>query len=172
MERRHPHVINADEVAPVEGPSKGAYGSSVRMLGRAAGAKQLGCSLYEVAPGKAAFPFHWHMLKEEAIIVLSGTGTLRLGDAQVQVRAGDYVALPVGASCAHQLRNTGSEPLRYYALSTMGDAEVAVYPDSRKLGVLSMMEGSQMRVLFHDEDGKQSQEAYFAREPLAEEEPR
>ncbi len=29
------------------------------------GAKQIGASLYELAPGQRTFPYHWHQLEEE-----------------------------------------------------------------------------------------------------------
>jgi uncharacterized cupin superfamily protein len=47
------------------------------------------------------------------------------------------VALPVGESGAHQVVNDSGEPLRYLAFSTMIEPEVAVYPDSDRVGVLA-----------------------------------
>jgi len=164
MERRHPSVVNVDEVHPTEADQPGAFGSTMRFMGQAAGSKQLGCRYYEVAPGKIAFPFHWHAGNEEALIVLSGTGTLRLGDAELPVRAGDYVALPVGPAHAHQLRNTGTEPLRYYGLSTLKYPEVVLYPDSKKVGLMAFIDGQVYRKVYREEDTCD----YFDREPLAE----
>ena len=92
--------------------------------------------MFLVQPGRRAFPFHAHLVNEEALFILDGTGSLRLGDHTVAVRAGDYVALPAGTDGAHQLVNDGDAPLRYLCVSTMTSPEVALYPDSDKLGVM------------------------------------
>ena len=41
----------------------------------------------------------------------------------------------------HQIFNRSQAPLRYLAISTMREPEVAVYPDSRKVGVLARGHG-------------------------------
>jgi uncharacterized cupin superfamily protein len=92
--------------------------------------------LYELPPGKRSFPFHYHLAQEEALFVLEGSARLRLGAQEIQVAAGDYVALPVGPDHAHQMINSSTEPCRYLCFSTLGFPEIAVYPDSKKLGLL------------------------------------
>lgn len=67
-----------------------------RALAAAAHGEQLGCSIYEVPPGKRPFPYHYHTANEEAIFVLSRSGTLRTQDETLDIEPGDYVALPVG----------------------------------------------------------------------------
>ena len=91
--RRHPHVVNIEEVQPTE-QAQGKFVLKHRALGRAAGAKAIGCGVVEIPPGKTAWPFHYHHANEESIYVLSGTGTARIGDAKVEIRAGDYIAFP------------------------------------------------------------------------------
>ena len=66
-------------------------------------------------------------------------GRITGGDEHT-VRAGDYIALPPGPP-GHQLINRSSAPLRYLAFSTMIEPEVAVYPDSKKVGVLARSHG-------------------------------
>jgi uncharacterized cupin superfamily protein len=113
------------------------FGHRRKRLGSAAGGRRVGCSLYEVEPGRAAFPRHYHLANEEAIYVLEGSGTLRLGEEgeEVALSLGDYVALPVGADGAHQLVNTSRAVLRYLCLSTVVEPDVLVYPDSGKVGL-------------------------------------
>ncbi len=107
-------------------------------IGPLIGAKNLGCSLTIVPPGKRAFPFHVHHVNEEMFFILSGAGALRHGSETYPVRAGDVISSPPGgAEAAHQLVNTGSEDLRYLAFSTLADPEVVEYPDSGKFAVLS-----------------------------------
>jgi uncharacterized cupin superfamily protein len=50
-----------------------------KQLSEATDGDRLGCSLYELPPGKASWPYHYHTANEEALYVLSGTGTLRIG---------------------------------------------------------------------------------------------
>ena len=66
---------------------------------------------------------------------MSGTGTARIGDARVPVRAGDWIAYPVGPDHAHQIVNDSNEPLVYLMLSTMHKCEVVGYPDSKKVAM-------------------------------------
>jgi uncharacterized cupin superfamily protein len=122
-----------------------------KRLADAAGGADLGASLYELPPGGKSWPYHYHTGNEEAIYVLAGEGTLRLGDrdsgvdggddgskgdeARHPLRAGDYVALPAGPESAHRVENDGDEPLRFLVVSTMRDPDVTVYPDSGKIGV-------------------------------------
>ncbi|WP_373047231.1 cupin domain-containing protein [Vulgatibacter sp.] len=133
-----PHgVVNEREIPWAEQQHGERFEVRRKQLGAAAGGEKLGCSLFEMPPGKKGWPFHYHLANEEALYVLAGSGTLRLGEREVPVGAGDYVALPVGAGHAHQLINTGAETLRYLAFSTMIQPDVMVYPDSDKIGVFA-----------------------------------
>jgi uncharacterized cupin superfamily protein len=131
-ERRHPNVVNQDELEPNE-LKKGKHQGKMRRFGPAAGSQQIGCSVMEVPPGSVSFPHHYHCMNEEAIYILSGTGTARIGDKRVPVRAGDWIAYPIGPDHAHQMINDGKEPLVYLMLSTMHKCEVVGYPDSKKV---------------------------------------
>jgi uncharacterized cupin superfamily protein len=108
-----------------------------KQLGAAEGGEQLGTSLYELPPGGASFPYHYHTGNEEALYVLGGTGTLRLDGDEHALEPGDYVALPADASGAHRVHNDGDEALRYLLTSTMNEPDVMVYPDSDKVGCLA-----------------------------------
>ena len=108
-----------------------------KLLGLATGAQKLGCGLFEVAPGKRAWPFHYHFANEEAVYILEGYGTLRLGAEEFQVGPGHFATLRTGPESAHQLINTGSVPLRYLSFSTMVSPEVCGYPDSEKFAMLA-----------------------------------
>ena len=132
-----PNVVSEDELGWSEHLHGEKFGYRRRQLGSAAGGQRLGCSLYEVSPGRTAFPRHYHLANEEAIYVLEGSGTLRIGQEgeEVEVSQGDYVALPVGADGAHQLVNSSDAALRYLCFSTMVEPDVMVYPDSGKVSV-------------------------------------
>ncbi len=53
---------------------------------------------------------HFHRASEELYVFTHGVGSVRVGEEQREVRAGDTVVLPPGAE--HKLWNTGDEPLR------------------------------------------------------------
>ena len=119
---------------------QGAFVFKRKRLGAAVGAKGLGVSWFEIPPGKKAFPFHYHLANDEAVFVLEGEGVLRSGEEEAPLRAGDYVAFPPGPP-GHQIVNRSQAPLRYLAMSTMREPEVAVYPDSKKVGLLARGHG-------------------------------
>jgi uncharacterized cupin superfamily protein len=106
-----------------------------KKLAAAAGADDLGASLYELPPDASSWPYHYHAANAEAIYVLSGTGTLRTPDGGERVEPGDFCPFPASTEGAHRLHNDGDDPLRYLAVSTMRDPDVTVYPDSEKIGV-------------------------------------
>ena len=143
MSDRHPNIVNAQDVPWIElaDPSAPKFAARARRLGLPAGCQRLGCTMYEVPPGKRSCPFHYHLANEEAIYILDGEATLRLGDREVAVRAGDYIALPVGPAHPHQLINASAAPVRYLCMSTLQTPEVAIYPDSGKIGFSTAVGG-------------------------------
>jgi uncharacterized cupin superfamily protein len=130
-----PNVVGDGDLQWDEQSHGEKFGYRRKQLGSAAGGEKLGCSLYEVPPGCRAWPYHYHLANEEAIYVLGGSGTLRIGGEEVLVSEGDYVALPARAEAAHQLVNSSEAVLRYLCFSTMIEPDVMVYPDSGKVGV-------------------------------------
>jgi uncharacterized cupin superfamily protein len=134
---RSPNLVNADDLPWVDEARGERFGFRRRQLGAAAGGRMLGCSLYELPPGRCSWPYHYHLANEEAIYVLEGEGTLRLAGTERALRPGDYVALPPGEGSAHQVVNRSGAPLRYLCFSTMVEPEISVYPESGKIGVFA-----------------------------------
>jgi len=106
-----------------------------KQLSAAAGAEDLGCSLYELPAGNRSWPYHYHTANEEAIFVLDGAGTLRTDDGERDLRSGDFVTLAADEGGGHQVVNDGEDPLRYLMVSTMIDPDVTIYPEMEKFGV-------------------------------------
>jgi len=140
-------VVHEDDV-PWNEFGKGSFGGRSKWLAWTAGNRSLGCTLYELPPGKRSFPYHWHTANEEALYVLDGEATLRLAGHEVPIRAGSYAAFPTGEEGAHQVINRSSSVLRYLCVSTMQDPEVVLYPDSRKVGVSNRGPGTTSRMQF------------------------
>lgn len=119
-----------------ESTERGAVAFQRKRLAGETTNEDLGCSLYEIPPGKRGWPYHFHTGNTEAIYVLGGEGELRgPDDERESLKAGVYAVFPSGPEGAHQLHNTGDEPLRYLAMSTMNEPDVLRYPDSDKIGV-------------------------------------
>jgi uncharacterized cupin superfamily protein len=133
--KRRSNVVREDALEWTEHSYGERFGYRRKSLSSAAGGEKVGCSLYEVPPGRRAWPYHYHLANEEAIYVLEGSGTLRIGGEEVRVAEGDYVALPARAEGAHQLVNSSEAVLRYLCFSTMVEPDVMVYPDSGKVGI-------------------------------------
>ncbi len=134
---RPDNIVNRENVRWSRADGRKGFGARRQSLARAAGARMLGCSLYELEPGQKAFPFHAHHGNEEAYYILEGTATMRLTTGEFEVNAGDYIALPPGHDSAHQLINNSSSVIRYLCMSTMVEPDVVTYPESDKIGVFA-----------------------------------
>jgi uncharacterized cupin superfamily protein len=99
-------------------------------VGAAAGARELGATLYELDPGGQAAPYHMHHANEEMLLVLDGVLELRTPAGTRKVGKGAIIAFPAGAEGAHRLRNASEAPARYLLVSTMRFPEVAEQLDT------------------------------------------
>lgn len=93
-------------------------------------------SVYEVAPGKAAYPYHYHKNNEEVFYILQGEGLLQTPQGEQPVCAGDFLFFPAGEDGAHMLTNTSkTQTLAYIDFDTKSEPDVCVYPHSQKIAV-------------------------------------
>lgn len=121
----------------------------------------VGCSLWEVPPGEAAYPYHFHYADEEIVIVLRGRPTLRTPDGERELAEGESVRFPLGEDGAHQISNRTDATVTFLAVSSHGRSDVVVYPDSNKVGVAGRRpRGGGLRAFFRRED----EVGYFDRE--------
>jgi uncharacterized cupin superfamily protein len=111
-------------------------------IGWQAGSERLGASLYELPPGQASFPYHWHAVNEEVLFVLSGSLSVRLPTGWQELAEGEVVAFPAGEDGAHQLVNRGEDRARFLVVSTMIAPEITEYPDTGKVGALERAPGA------------------------------
>jgi mannose-6-phosphate isomerase-like protein (cupin superfamily) len=70
-----------------------------------------------VPPGRATIPHH-HAVAEEIYYMLSGTGSMTLGDESRPVGPGDAIAIPPGVR--HTIRNTGGDELVFLCCCAPG----------------------------------------------------
>ena len=133
----HPNLVSEDSMEWTENSHGEKFGYRRKSLSRETGGEKLGCSLYEVPPGRRAWPYHYHVANEEAIYVLEGSGRLRIGEEEVRISGGDYATLPAREDGAHQIINDSDGALRYLCFSTMIEPDVMIYPDSGKVGIFA-----------------------------------
>jgi uncharacterized cupin superfamily protein len=118
-------------------------------LSRQAGSERLGVSLWELPPGEAAYPYHYHLAEEELLIVLDGEPSLRGPAGWRDLRRGEVVSFLRGEDGGHQIVNRTGETVRFLAISTSGDPDVVMYPDSGKLGAFERLpDGGGLRAMF------------------------
>jgi uncharacterized cupin superfamily protein len=103
-------------------------------LGRSAGAEHLGLSLYELRPGQGMV-FHYHVQREELLIVVDGALALRTADGWRDLPRGEVVAFPRGPRGAHAYENRSGDPVRVLVVSEQNAPNISVYPDSNEVGI-------------------------------------
>ena len=100
------------------------------------GAQNTLVSVYEIPPGKAAYPYHFHHKNEETFYILSGEGILKTTAGERKAKAGEMLFFPTGPEGAHKLTNSSeTEMLTYIDFDVVHDIDIAVYPDSDKIGI-------------------------------------
>jgi len=131
------HVINEADIEWTD-YDHGKRSFRGKRFTRASAADELGCSLYEIDPGKRGWLAHYHEGNEEALFVLNGGGTLWLGPDETdhELAAGDFVTMPRGPDGQHELE-AGPDGIRYLAVSTMNAPDITVYPRQDQVGLYS-----------------------------------
>ena len=100
-------IVNLDQAEPV----RTTDGSEIRELLAHRNSAIRNQSLAEARiPVGGATMEHYHPRAEEIYYITHGTGRMKLGHEERDVRPGDAIAIPPGQ--AHKLWNIGDEPLR------------------------------------------------------------
>jgi uncharacterized cupin superfamily protein len=122
-------------------------------LGRQAGSEKLGMSLFELPPGEAAYPFHFHVAEEEIVTVLEGAPSLRTLEGWREMEEGEVACFRVGEQGAHQIVNRTEEAVRFLAISNQ-QPDIMVRPDSESVSVVERRpEGGGLSLHFRIADG-------------------
>ncbi len=111
-------------------------------LSRLTGLVKCGVNVIRVPPGKESFVHHVHLVDEEWMSVISGTGELRIGDARFAIGPGDFAGFPPRTH-AHHLRNTGTAELVYLSGGEAVDIGISDFPE---LGKRLVVAGKEMKV--------------------------
>lgn len=136
--------------APVQKREHPGFQATRYRVGWELGSQRLGASVFEVEPGQAAYPLHYHLGEEELLLVLDGTPSTRGLDGEWQsLSPGDLVSYPRGEDGAHQIANFGETTVRILVVSTNGDPDIILYPESGKVGAAQRLSTSTGLLTFH-----------------------
>jgi len=97
----------------------------------------LGGSIWEFQPGEPEYVYHFHHGSDELLIVLRGEPKLRLREGERTLREGDVVPLPRGVDGGRAISNPSNAVARVLILSSNADPDVAEYPETGKIGVIT-----------------------------------
>ena len=111
------------------------FGMSYQCLSAFGGGAQITVCSEVLVPGRQANQAHYHMLKEEHVLILDGRLTLRLGDKSFELSPGQYVCFPAGPKIGHALINHSSEPCLYLVIGNPQPHDVVVFTDSGRVSV-------------------------------------
>jgi uncharacterized cupin superfamily protein len=129
-------LVTREEIAAMEGLRKTHFLNPDaqrinKSLGDLTGLTGLGFHIIEVAPGHLTTEHHVHHFEDECVYVLDGEATAYVGDAEVPVKAGDFLGYRKGGA-AHSIRNTGAHPLRCIVAGERNPHDVGDYPNLGK----------------------------------------
>ena len=83
-----------------------------RCSARQAGGERLGASLFELPPGEALYPLHYHLGNEELLIVDRRLALAADTRGERVLERGEVVAFPRGEAGAHQVVNRSEAEAR------------------------------------------------------------
>ena len=128
--------LSAEAIAKMEGLRRvhQLNPAAIRLdksIGDEAGLKNIGIHLITIAPGDKSTEFHTHKYEDEAIYVLSGSGTEVMGEVKQKIGPGDFIGFPAG-DAAHETVNDGTEPLVCLVIGQRLAQDVVDYPRKGK----------------------------------------
>ena len=138
------------ETDPSDMEQPDGFQRRVRRLGKLLGAERLAATICEIDPGQGGAPYHCEHGREEWLLVVSGTPTLRHPDGEDVLAPGDLVCLPDGRAGARRLLNRSDAPARAIFLSTDEVPSVREYLDKRWMLVRYSREHDALEFPLHD----------------------
>jgi uncharacterized cupin superfamily protein len=79
--------------------------------------------------------FHYHLQREELLVVLDGTVALRTASGWEDVPEGEVRAFPRGERGVHGYENRTDASVRLLMFSEQNAPNVSVYPDAGQVGI-------------------------------------
>lgn len=128
-------LITKTEIAKMPGIAKTHFLNDTakwvnKSLGDVAGLDKFGFHIIEIPIGALSTEFHRHYIEEECVYILEGSGVARIGNAVLQVEAGDFIGYPAGGE-PHDLRNTGSSIMKLVVVGVRLAYDIVDYPKKK-----------------------------------------
>lgn len=129
-------LLSADAIQQMPGTDKTHFLNDNarrinKSLGDVTGLTGFGFHVIEVAPGHESTGYHLHYHEDECTYVLSGTGTVTIGEIDHAIGPGDFIGYPKGGE-AHTMINTGDAPLVCIVVGQRLPHDVGDYPRQGK----------------------------------------
>ncbi len=126
------YLIKAADIDAMEGLSKSHFLNAGakrinKSLGDATGLTGLGIHIIEIKPGDETTEYHVHYFEDEAVYILSGTGTATIGQDDHPIEPGDFIGYRK-QGLAHTIVNTGAGTLKILVIGQRLAHDVADYP--------------------------------------------
>jgi len=102
-----------------------------KSLGDLTGLSGFGFHLITVQPGHESTEYHMHHHEDECVYVLSGTGTVTIGETDHAIGPGDFIGYRKGGE-AHTMLASGAEPLVCIVVGERLAHDVGDYPRQGK----------------------------------------
>jgi uncharacterized cupin superfamily protein len=118
----------------ISDPIRSSGELSVARLAEQAGAEHLGMSLYELESGQGMV-FHYHLQREELLVVLTGEVALRTAAGWRDLPEGEVVSFPRGERGSHGFENRSDKIARVLVVSEQNAPNISVYPDTNEVGI-------------------------------------
>ena len=115
----------SDYPPPLDEP---VAGRRVRLLGQAAGAKELAVNHVTLPPGAWSSQRHWHEGEDELLVMVAGRATLVDDDGRHPLGPGDVAIFPAGDGNGHHLVNEGDADCSF-VVASRPEASPVHYPD-------------------------------------------
>jgi uncharacterized cupin superfamily protein len=106
-------------------------GRTKRKLGNAFALTNFGVNLTILEPGASSALQHHHTKQDEFVYILKGTATLRLGEKEFTMTAGDCVGFKAGNGIGHCIvnRHDSTETLEYLEIGDRTAGDEVTYPE-------------------------------------------
>ncbi|HWA00890.1 MAG TPA: cupin domain-containing protein [Caulobacterales bacterium] len=135
VDAANPHVLRARNIGAMQQTFSHPWNPNSQITGvqlsRQLGLKRAGVSIARIAPGKESFVPHAHHREEEWLYILMGEGLALIGEENVRVGAGDFIAFPA-PQVTHHLTNVGGEDLVYLMGGEHAKMDVVDFPTLAK----------------------------------------
>ncbi|MGB0751005.1 MAG: cupin domain-containing protein [Gammaproteobacteria bacterium] len=130
------YLIKRDAIESMQGLAKTHFLNhkaqrTNKSLGDLTGLTGFGFHIIEVPPGALSTECHVHQFEDEAVYVLEGSATARIGGEQFQINEGDFVGYRANGE-PHTIENTGDVPLKCIVVGQRLAHDVVDYPDLGK----------------------------------------